>query len=46
MPAAAVTVASGLVEEVLDGYRRYLVCERGAREGTFVRFEPDSRMFL
>ena len=46
VPAAAVAAAGGPVEELLDGYRRYLLCERGARERTFVRFEPDARLFL
>jgi integrase/recombinase XerD len=36
----------GPVEEVLDGYRRWMLCERGVRERTVVRYEPDARLFL
>ncbi len=36
----------GPVEEVLDGYRRWMLDERGVRPRTFVRYEPDARLFL
>lgn len=36
----------GPVEEVLDGYRRWMLYERGVRRRTFVRYEPDARLFL
>jgi integrase/recombinase XerD len=36
----------GPVEEVLDGYRRWMLHERGVRQRTFVRYEPDARLFL
>jgi integrase/recombinase XerD len=36
----------GPVEEVLDGYRRWMLHERGVRERTVVRYEPDARLFL
>ena len=34
------------VQEVLDGYRRYLLGERGLAEKTFARYELDVRLFL
>jgi hypothetical protein len=46
VPVPGPVVADGPVEEVLEGYRRWLLDERGARERTFVRFEPDARLFL
>ncbi|MCA1699769.1 MAG: site-specific integrase, partial [Actinobacteria bacterium] len=46
VPAAAPAVVEGPVAEVLEGYRRYLLCERGVAERTFVRYEPDVRLFL
>jgi site-specific recombinase XerD len=46
VPVPGPAVADGPVEEVLEGYRRWLLCERGARERTFVRFAPDARLFL
>jgi integrase/recombinase XerD len=46
VPAAAVEEVEGPVEELLAGYRRYLVRERGATERTFVRYAPDARLFL
>lgn len=39
-------VPHGAVEEVLDGYRRWMLYERGARQRTVVRYEPDARLFL
>ena len=46
VPAAVLSMPAGPVEEVLEGYRRWLLDERGAKERTFVRFEPDARLFL
>ncbi len=43
-PAAA--RAEGAVEELLAGWRRYLVCERGLVERSCVRYELDARPFL
>jgi integrase/recombinase XerD len=37
VPVPGPAVADGPVEEVLEGYRRWLLDERGARERTFVR---------
>lgn len=42
-PAAAV---EGPLEELLEGYRRYLVFERGVTQETVARYEPDARLFL
>lgn len=39
-------VAQGPLEDLLRDYRRYLMSERGAAERTFVRYEPDARLFL
>lgn len=39
-------LARGPLEDLLDGYRRYLMAERGASPRTFVRYEPDARLFL
>ena len=36
----------GPVEEVLDGYRRWMLDERGVRPRTLVCYEPDARLFL
>ena len=36
----------GPVEEVLDGYRCWMLYERGVRQRTVVRYEPDARLFL
>lgn len=38
--------SDGPVEEVLDGYRRWMLYERGVRQRTVVRYEPDARLFL
>ena len=38
--------ANGPVEEVLAGYRRWMLYERGVRQRTVVRYEPDARLFL
>ena len=43
---AAAGALDGPVEEVLDGYRRWLLYEPGVRPRTVVRFEPDARLFL
>ena len=34
------------LEELLEGYRRYLVVERGVMQQTVARYEPDARLFL
>jgi integrase/recombinase XerD len=36
----------GPVGDLLDGYRRYLLCERGLAEKTLDRYEPDVELFL
>jgi hypothetical protein len=36
----------GPVEELFDGYRRWMLYERGVRPRTIVRYEPDVRLFL
>lgn len=36
----------GPLEELLEGYRRYLVVERGVMQQTVARYEPDARLFL
>ncbi|HXX11258.1 MAG TPA: tyrosine-type recombinase/integrase [Burkholderiales bacterium] len=41
-----VAAEGGPLEELLAGYRSYLLCERGVREQTVVRYEPDVRLFL
>jgi integrase/recombinase XerD len=46
VPVPDPAVPDGPVEEVLEGYRRWLLYERGAKARTFVRFEPDARLFL
>ena len=46
VPSPPVVVADGPVEEVLDGYRRYMVSERGVKERTVAGYEPDARVFL
>lgn len=46
VPVAAPVVAVGPVEQVLAGYRRYLLVERGAKEVTAARYEHDARPFL
>jgi len=43
---APVAAEGGPLEELLAGYRSYLLCERGVREQTVVRYEPDVRLFL
>jgi integrase/recombinase XerD len=45
-PAAARVGTAGPVEELLAGWRRYLVCERGLAERSCVRYERDARPFL
>jgi integrase/recombinase XerD len=44
--SAARVVAEDPIERVLAGYRRYLLCERGVKERTVVRYEPDARLFV
>jgi site-specific recombinase XerD len=39
-------VAGGRVEELLAGYRAYLLLERGVREATVAGYEADARLFL
>ena len=46
MPSPPPVVANGPVEEVLDGYHRYMLSERGVRERTVAGYEPDARVFL
>jgi integrase/recombinase XerD len=46
VPVPDPAVPEGPLEEVLEGYRLWLLYERGAKERTFVRFEPDARLFL
>jgi integrase/recombinase XerD len=36
----------GQVEEMLAGYRAYLLVERGVSEATVAGYEPDARLFL
>lgn len=43
VPGAGV---GGWVEEVVAGYRAYLLLERGVRAATVVSYEPDARVFL
>jgi integrase/recombinase XerD len=45
-PSAMPVVAVGPVEEVLVGYRRYLVQERGVTALTVSRYEREARVFL
>jgi integrase/recombinase XerD len=40
------TPAHGPLEDLLEGYRRHLLGERGACERTFRRYAPDARLFL
>jgi integrase/recombinase XerD len=42
----AAGASDGPVEEVLVGYRRWMLHERGVRQRTVVRYEPDARLFL
>ena len=46
VPSPSTVVADGPVEEVLDGYRRYMLSERGVKERTVAGYEPDARVFL
>ena len=46
VPSPPAVVADGPVEEVLDGYRRYMLSERGVKERTVAGYEPDARVFL
>ncbi|MCA1680973.1 MAG: site-specific integrase [Actinobacteria bacterium] len=46
VPVPTPAAAEGPVEEVLEGYRRYLLLERGVSERTVVRYEPDARLFI
>jgi site-specific recombinase XerD len=46
VPSPPVVAADGPVEEVLDGYRRYMLSERGVKERTVAGYEPDARVFL
>lgn len=43
---AALVVADGPVEEVLVGYRRYLLSERGLTVGTVADYQRIARLFL
>jgi integrase/recombinase XerD len=45
VPSPPVVVA-GPVEEVLDGYRHYMLSERGVKQRTVAGYEPDARVFL
>ena len=46
VPSPPAVVADGPVEEVLAGYRRYMLSERGVKERTVAGYEPDARVFL
>ena len=46
MPSPPVVVVDGAVEEVLDGYRCYMLSERGVKERTVAGYEPNARVFL
>jgi integrase/recombinase XerD len=47
VPAATAAVVEGPLEELLEGYRRYLFEERGLTGHTvFGRYEPTARLFL
>jgi integrase/recombinase XerD len=46
VPSATPVVADGPVEEVLVGYRRYLLQERGVKASTVARYEHEARVFL
>jgi site-specific recombinase XerD len=46
VPSSPAVVADGPVEEVLAGYRRYMLSERGVKERTVAGYEPDARVFL
>ena len=46
VPSPPAMVADGPVEEVLDGYRRYMLSERGVKERTVAGYEPAARVFL
>src|SRR5450755_920192 len=46
VPSPPAVVADGPVQEVLDGYRRYMLSERGVKEVTVARYEPAARVFL
>jgi site-specific recombinase XerD len=45
VPIAAVVAAAGTLEDLLGGYRRYLVCERGLAAGTVADYERVARLF-
>ena len=45
-PSPPTVVVDGPVEEVLDGYRRYMLSERGVKERTVAGYESDARVFL
>jgi len=46
VPVSAASVADGPLEELLDGYRRYLARERGLAQGTIAGYERVARLFL
>jgi site-specific recombinase XerD len=46
VPPATLTVADGPVEEVLAGYRRYLLIERGLAASTVGDYQRIARLFL
>lgn len=46
VPVATSAVADGPVGRVLEGYRRWLLSERGVKARTVARYEPDARLFL
>lgn len=46
VPSPPAVVAVGPVEEVLVGYRRYLLEERGVKASTVARYEHEARVFL
>lgn len=45
-PPPAVPVVSGALDELLEGYRRYLVTERGLVAGTVRYYLPEARLFV
>ena len=46
VPSSAPVVVVGPAEEVLVGYRRYLLEERGVKAVTVARYEHEARVFL
>jgi len=46
VPPLAAAVAEGPLEELLDGYRSYLMLERGLARSTIAEYERAARLFL